>query len=90
MAEFILQHHEKLNGSGYPQGLKRDEIHLESKILCVADVAEAMTSHRPYRPALGIDMAEGELVKNKNILFDPQVVDICMSLISDNHYNYDW
>jgi putative two-component system response regulator len=90
VAEFILQHHEKLNGSGYPQGLKRDEIHLESKILCVADVAEAMTSHRPYRPALGIDMAEGELVKNKNILFDPQVVDICMSLISDNHYNYDW
>ncbi|ETR71368.1 MAG: two-component system response regulator [Candidatus Magnetoglobus multicellularis str. Araruama] len=65
VAEFILQHHEKLNGSGYPYGLKRDDIHLESKIICVADVAEAMTSHRPYRPALGIDIAEGELLKTK-------------------------
>jgi putative two-component system response regulator len=90
VAEFILQHHEKLDGSGYPQGLKEDEIHLESKILCVADVAEAMTSHRPYRPALGINTTEGELVKNKNILFDPVVVDTCMSLISDKQYNYDW
>jgi len=90
VAEFILQHHEKINGSGYPQGLKGDEIHLESTILCVADVAEAMTSHRPYRPALGIDTTEGELVKNKNILFDPKVVDVCMSLISGKQYNYDW
>ena len=90
VAEFILQHHEKLNGSGYPNGLKGDEIFLESKILCVADVAEAMTSHRPYRPALGIDMTEGELIKNKNVLFDSQVVDVCMSLISDKQYNYDW
>jgi len=90
VAEYILQHHERLDGSGYPHGLKGDEIHLESKILSVADVAEAMTSHRPYRPALGMDTTEGELVKNKNILFDPRVVDICMALISDKHYNYDW
>jgi len=90
VAEFILQHHEKLNGSGYPQGLKGDEIHLEAKIVCVADVAEAMNSHRPYRPALGIDITEGELVKNKDILFDAQAVDICMSLISNKNYNFDW
>jgi putative two-component system response regulator len=90
VAEFILQHHEKLDGSGYPQGLKGDDIHLESKILCVADVAEAMTSHRPYRPALGIDTTEGELVKNMNILFDAKIVDICMSLIMNKQYNYDW
>ncbi|MBF0450982.1 MAG: HD domain-containing protein [Candidatus Magnetomorum sp.] len=90
VAEFILQHHEKLDGSGYPLKLNGDQIHLESKILCVADVAEAMTSHRPYRPALGIDITEGELIKNKNILFDPQVVDICMSFISNNSYNFDW
>jgi len=90
VAEFILQHHEKLDGSGYPQGLNGDEIHLESKIICVADVAEAMTSHRPYRPALGISTTEGELIKNKNILFDGEIVDICMSLISENKYNYDW
>jgi putative two-component system response regulator len=90
VAEFILQHHEKLDGSGYPQGLKGDDIHQESKILCVADVAEAMTSHRPYRPALGIETTEGELIKNKGVLFDPIAVDICMSLISDKQYNYDW
>jgi putative two-component system response regulator len=90
VAEFILQHHEKLDGSGYPQGLKGDDIHLESKIICVADVSEAMNSHRPYRPALGIDITEGELINNKSILFDPQIVDICMSLISDKNYNFDW
>ncbi|KPA15821.1 chemotaxis protein CheY [Candidatus Magnetomorum sp. HK-1] len=90
VANIILQHHEKLDGSGYPNGLKGDEIYIESKIICVADVAEAMNSHRPYRPALGIDITEGELIKNKNILFDPQAVDICMSLISDTSYNFDW
>jgi putative nucleotidyltransferase with HDIG domain len=55
--QIVLQHHEKMNGSGYPRGLKRDEILLEAKIICVADVVEAMSSHRPYRPALGIDVA---------------------------------
>jgi len=90
VAEFILQHHEKLDGSGYPQGLTSDEIHLEAKIICVADIAEAMTSHRPYRPALGMDITEGELIPNKGILFDSQIVDICISLISDKNYNFDW
>jgi len=90
VAKFILQHHEKLDGSGYPNGLKGDEIYTEAKIICVADVAEAMNSHRPYRPALGIDITEGELINNKNILFDSQIVDICMSLISNPNYNFDW
>jgi len=61
VAEIVLQHHEKMNGSGYPRGLKRDEILLEAKIICVADVVEAMSSHRPYRPALGINKALEEI-----------------------------
>ncbi|HEY4662465.1 MAG TPA: HD domain-containing phosphohydrolase [Candidatus Humimicrobiaceae bacterium] len=81
IAKIVLQHHERLDGSGYPQGLKDKNIILEDKILAVADVLEAMTSHRPYRPALELDLAIKELEENKGILYDSGIVDICITLI---------
>jgi putative two-component system response regulator len=81
IAQMVLQHHEKMNGSGYPQRLSGEDILLEARILCVADVTEAMASHRPYRPALGIDKALDEISKNKGILYDPEVVDALLRLI---------
>lgn len=80
IAEIVYQHHEKFDGSGYPRGLKGEQIMLEARIICVADVFEAMASHRPYRQALGIEAAEEELKKNKGILYDPQVVDACLRI----------
>jgi len=80
VAEIALQHHERLDGSGYPQGLKGEEIFLEARILAVADVVEAMASHRPYRPAHGIKAALIEIVRNKGKLYDPEVVDACLSV----------
>ncbi len=80
IAEIVLQHHERLDGSGYPQGLKDDEILFEARILAVADVVEAMSSHRPYRPALGTDRALAEIKKNKGKLYDPAVVGACLSV----------
>lgn len=74
IAQVILQHHERVNGSGYPQGLSGEEILLEARILSVADVVEAMASHRPYRPGLGIESALDEVSKNSGILYDPGVV----------------
>jgi PAS domain S-box-containing protein/putative nucleotidyltransferase with HDIG domain len=76
----VLQHHERLDGSGYPGQLKGADTLLEAKILAVADVVEAMASHRPYRPALGIDKALEEVSKNKGRLYDPDVVDTCIEL----------
>ena len=76
--QMIVQHHEKINGSGYPHGLVGDAILPESRIICVADVIEAIASHRPYRPALGIDVALDEISKNKNILYDPKVVEVAL------------
>lgn len=80
VADIVLQHHERLNGSGYPNGLKGDEIMLEPRILAVADVVEAMSSHRPYRPALGIDDALEEIKSQRGIRYDSVVVDACLSL----------
>lgn len=80
IAEIVYQHHEKINGTGYPRGLKGDQIMLEARIICVADVLEAMTSNRPYRPALGLRTAEEELTKNKGILYDPEVVEACLKV----------
>jgi hemerythrin-like metal-binding protein len=77
IAEIILQHHERLDGSGYPRGLKGDDIILGARIIAVADVVEAMSSHRPYRPAHGIDMALAEVERGKGTKFDPRVVDAC-------------
>ena len=88
VAKIVLQHHERLDGSGYPQGLKGDKILLEAKIMGVADVVEAMSSHRPYRPALGIDAALEEISKNKGILYDPEVVDICIRLVREKGFKF--
>jgi putative two-component system response regulator len=78
IAQIVLQHHERLDGSGYPQGLRGPDILLEAKILGVADVVDAMCSHRPYRPAIGIDKALDEISQNRGILYDPEVVDACL------------
>lgn len=80
IARMVLQHHEKMNGSGYPQGLSEEDILLEARILCVADVVEAMASHRPYRPALGIEKALDEISENKGVFYDPEVVDALFRL----------
>jgi len=88
VAQITLQHHEKLNGSGYPQGLKGDKILLEARILGVADVVEAMSSHRPYRPALGIEKALEEILQNKGILYDPKVVDVCLKLFKEKGFKF--
>ena len=87
--KIVLQHHERLDGSGYPQGLKGDKILPEAKILGVADVVEAMSSHRPYRPALGIDAALEEISQNKGILYDPEVVDICLKLFKEKEFKFE-
>jgi HD-GYP domain-containing protein (c-di-GMP phosphodiesterase class II) len=83
-AQIILQHHERLNGSGYPQGLKEDEILMEARIVGVADVMEAMCSHRPYRPALGLAETLDELTRNQGILYDAAVVETCLKLYGQN------
>lgn len=89
VAEIVYQHHEKVNGSGYPRGLKGDEILLEAKIICVADIVEAMSSHRPYRPALGIDVALEEISKNKGILYEPEIVDVCLRLFKEKRFKFE-
>jgi PAS domain S-box-containing protein len=86
IAEVIHQHHERLDGSGYPRGLKGEEILLESRILAVADILEAMASHRPYRPALGLDAAIKEIEDHRNTWFDAPVVDAVLTLIREKSY----
>ncbi len=81
VADIVLQHHEKLNGSGYPRGLLEGQILIEAKIIAVADVVEAMASHRPYRPSRGIRMALQEINENRNVLFDGFVVDACLTIL---------
>jgi putative nucleotidyltransferase with HDIG domain len=81
VAEIVLQHHERINGSGYPRGLEGDEMLIEAKILSVADVSEAMLSHRPYRSALTVADLVDELSKNRGTLYDPIVADACMRLL---------
>lgn len=88
IAQMVLQHHERLDGSGYPQGLKGDAILLEARILSVADVVEAMSSHRPYRPGLGIEVALAEITKQRGSHFDPQVVDACLALFLEQRYYF--
>ena len=84
---FILQHHEKMDGSGYPQGLKGDQIAFEARILTVADIVEAMSAHRPYRPALGIEKALEQIKQDRGSLLDPQVVDACLKIF-ENGYQF--
>ena len=82
----VLQHHERLDGSGYPRGLKDGEILLQARILAVADVVEAMASRRPYRPTLGLEAALDEITLNKGKLYDPEAVDACLRLFREKHY----
>ncbi|MBN1663733.1 MAG: HD domain-containing protein [Deltaproteobacteria bacterium] len=86
VAETVFQHHERLDGSGYPQGLESESIILQARILAVADVVESIASHRPYRPALGIEAAIEEIYKNRTILYDKDVVDACIGLIRNKGY----
>ena len=88
IAQMVLQHHERLDGSGYPQGLKGDSILLEARILAVADVVEAMSSHRPYRAGLGIEVALEEITKNRGKFYDPQAVDACVRLFGEKRFAF--
>jgi PAS domain S-box-containing protein len=87
LADIAYQHHERINGSGYPQGLKDGNILLESRILAVADVVEAMISYRPYRPALELDIALAEIEHNAGILYDANVAEACLRLFREKHYH---
>lgn len=86
IAQIVLQHHERMDGSGYPDGISGDNILIEARILAVADVVEAMASHRPYRPALGIDIALREISKNRVSFYDSKVVDACLRLFNEKGY----
>jgi HD-GYP domain-containing protein (c-di-GMP phosphodiesterase class II) len=85
----VLQHHERLDGSGYPQRLKGDQILLEAKILAVADVVDAMTTYRPYRKGLGLDAALEEITKQRGVLYDEATVDICVALFRENRFAFE-
>jgi len=89
IAEIVLQHHERLDGSGYPQGLKDDQILLEAKIISVADVIDAIASHRPYRPGLGIDVALEEIEKNAGVLYDRETVKVCLKLFKEKGFKFE-
>lgn len=89
IGETIYQHHERFNGEGYPRGLNKHEISIEAQILMVADVVEAMMSHRPYRPALGLEKALDEILKNSGSHYNSEVVDACTRLFVEDHYAID-
>lgn len=89
VADIVLQHHERMDGSGYPKGLKGEKILLEARIIAVADVVEAMSSHRPYRPAVGIDQAIKEISGNKGSLYDPEVVDAFLKLVDKKTITFE-
>ncbi len=88
ISTIVQQHHERLDGSGYPQHLTSTQILLESKIVAVADVVESMTSHRPYRAGLGLDAALAEIERNKNLLFDPLVVEACVRIFREQDFHF--
>jgi len=89
IAQIVYQHHERLNGSGYPQGLSSEQILIEAKIICVADVVEAMASHRPYRPARGVETALEHIEAESGNLYDSQAVNICLQLFSEKRFQFD-
>jgi len=86
LAEIVYQHHERMDGSGYPRNLKGEEICIEARILAVADVVEAMASYRPYRPGLGIDAALKEIENNSGIFYDKTVADACLRLFREKGF----
>jgi HD-GYP domain-containing protein (c-di-GMP phosphodiesterase class II) len=88
VASIVLQHHERLNGSGYPHGLHGDCIRKEARIVGVADVVETMSSHRPYRPSVGLDKALEEITSKKGILYDPDAVDACLMLMEEKRFEF--
>jgi len=85
IAQIVYQHHERMDGSGYPSGVSGEDIIPEARVLAVADVVEAMASNRPYRPAYGLDKALDEISQNRGILYDPQVVDACLKLFREQY-----
>ena len=89
LAEIVYQHHERMDGTGYPRNLKGEDILMEARILSVADVVEAMASHRPYRPGLGIDAALAEIEKNRGICYDAAVADACLRLFRGKSFKLD-
>lgn len=89
IAKIILQHHERMDGSGYPTGLRNEEILLESKIMAVADVVEAMSFHRPYRPALGVSTVLEEITKHRKNIYDDKVVEVCMKLFLEKKFSFE-
>jgi HD-GYP domain-containing protein (c-di-GMP phosphodiesterase class II) len=89
IARIVWEHHERMDGSGYPKRLVAEETLLESRILCVADVVESMASHRPYRPSLGIGAALKEIENNKGTLYDAGVVDACLRIFMDKGYQLE-
>jgi len=89
VAEMVRQHHERPDGSGYPQGLKNGAIILEARIMAVADTVEAMASHRPYRPGLGIDKALDEIIRNRGTHYDPPAVDACVRLFREKGFTFE-
>jgi len=89
IAQIVHQHHERMDGSGYPLGLSGEDILLEARILAVADVVEAMSSHRPYRPAQGIDRALSEITQKKGVLYDANVVDTCLWLFAEESFEFE-
>jgi putative nucleotidyltransferase with HDIG domain len=89
VTQAVLQHHERLDGSGYPEGLSGESIILEARILGVADVVEAMSSHRPYRPALGLGSALQEIAQASGVLYDSEVVNACLRLLKQNEPEFD-
>jgi putative nucleotidyltransferase with HDIG domain len=88
VAEIVLQHHERQDGSGYPKGILGEAILPEARILAVADVVEAMASHRPYRPALGMDAALNEIRAGRGTRYDQQVVDVCVALFESGEFSF--
>jgi HD-GYP domain-containing protein (c-di-GMP phosphodiesterase class II) len=88
VARIVLQHHERLNGSGYPQGLSGEGILQEARIVGVADVVETMSSHRPYRPAMGLEKAIEEISAQKGTLYDPEAVEACVAIIQQRRFEF--
>ncbi|MDD4242446.1 MAG: HD domain-containing protein, partial [Smithellaceae bacterium] len=88
IARIVREHHERIDGSGYPRRLTKDDILLESKIVMVADVVEAMASHRPYRPSLGVEPALAEIRQNRGRLYDAAVVDACLKLFAEKRFSF--
>jgi putative nucleotidyltransferase with HDIG domain len=88
IADIIIQHHERMDGSGYPNGLAGDSILIEARIVGVADVVETMSSHRPYRPSMGIEKALAEITQNSGTLYDAEVVTACLNIFSKNSFEF--